>query len=42
MADALYKPVRIANDTDMQGLGVVGKKGLEMVITWARDLGQSY
>src|SRR6188768_4406086 len=32
LTDALNKPVRIANDADLQGLGVVSEKGLEMVI----------
>jgi polyphosphate glucokinase len=33
------KPVRIANDADMQGLGVVREQGLEMVITLGTGLG---
>ena len=37
--DALNKPVRIANDADMQGLGVVSEKGLEMVITLGTGFG---
>lgn len=36
---ALNKPVRIANDADMQGLGVVSEQGLEMVITLGTGLG---
>lgn len=35
----LNKPVRIANDADMQGLGVVSEKGLEMVITLGTGFG---
>src|ERR1051326_6814675 len=37
--DALNKPVRITNDADMQGLGVVSEHGLEMVITLGTGLG---
>lgn len=37
--DALHKPVRIANDADMQGLGVVSEQGLEMIITLGTGLG---
>ena len=37
--DALNKPVRIANDADMQGLGVVREQGLEMVITLGTGFG---
>ena len=36
---ALNRPVRIANDADMQGLGVVSEKGLEMVITLGTGFG---
>ena len=39
LTDALNKPVRIANDADMQGLGVVSEKGLEMVITLGTGFG---
>ena len=39
--DALNKPVRIANDADMQGLGVVSEQGLEMVITLGTGFGTS-
>lgn len=35
----LQKPVRIANDADMQALGVVKGKGLEMVITLGTGFG---
>ncbi len=35
----LSKPVRIVNDADMQGLGVVSEKGLEMVITLGTGFG---
>jgi polyphosphate glucokinase len=39
IADALHKPVRIVNDADMQGLGVVSGEGLEMVITLGTGMG---
>ena len=39
VSDALKKPVRTANDADMQGLGVVSEKGLEMVITLGTGFG---
>ena len=39
LTDALNKPVRIANDADMQGLGVVSEIGLEMVITLGTGFG---
>ena len=39
LSDALDKPVRIANDADMQGLGVVSEMGLEMVITLGTGFG---
>jgi polyphosphate glucokinase len=41
LVDALHKPVRIANDADMQGLGVVSEQGLEMVITLGTGFGTS-
>jgi polyphosphate glucokinase len=39
LSEALGKPVRIVNDADMQGLGVVDGKGLEMVITLGTGFG---
>ena len=39
LTEALNRPVRIANDADMQGLGVVSEQGLEMVITLGTGLG---
>jgi polyphosphate glucokinase len=39
LSDALKRPVRIVNDADMQGLGVVNEKGLEMVITLGTGFG---
>ncbi len=39
ISDALKKPVRIANDADLQGLGVVSQEGLEMVLTLGTGFG---
>ena len=39
MSDALKKPVRIVNDADMQGLGVILGKGVEVVITLGTGFG---
>ena len=39
LTGTLNKPVRIVNDADMQGLGVVSEKGLEMVITLGSGFG---
>ena len=39
ISDALEKPVRIVNDADLHGLGVVSEKGLEMVITLGTGFG---
>lgn len=39
ISDALDKPVRIANDADLHGIGVVRGKGLEMVITLGTGFG---
>jgi polyphosphate glucokinase len=36
---ALGKPVRVANDADVQGLAVISGKGLEMVITLGTGFG---
>jgi polyphosphate glucokinase len=41
LLDALHKPVRIANDADMQGLGVVTEQGLEMAIMLGSGFGMS-
>lgn len=37
--DKLGKPVRVINDADMQGLGAVSGKGVEMVITLGTGFG---
>lgn len=39
LAGKLGKPVRILNDADMQGLGVVEGKGLELVVTLGTGVG---
>jgi len=39
LAEALGKPTQVVNDADMQGLGVVNGKGLEMVVTLGTGFG---
>lgn len=39
LEDALGKPTQVVNDADMQGLGVVNGKGLEMVVTLGTGFG---
>jgi len=39
LSDALGKATQVVNDADMQGLGVVSGKGLEMVITLGTGFG---
>lgn len=39
LSDTLGKPVRVLNDADMQGLGVIRGEGLEMVITLGTGFG---
>jgi polyphosphate glucokinase len=39
LSTALGKPVRIANDADLQGLAVIAGKGVEMVITLGTGFG---
>jgi polyphosphate glucokinase len=39
LADGLGHPARVVNDADMQGLGVVNGKGLELVITLGTGFG---
>ena len=38
----LGKPVKVVNDADLQGLGVVSGKGLEMVITLGTGFGTAF
>ena len=39
LAQRLKKPVRVINDADMQGLGAISGKGLELVITLGTGVG---
>ena len=39
LSTELGKPTRVVNDADMQGLGIVSGKGLEMVITLGTGFG---
>src|SRR5689334_22979518 len=39
LSKALGKPVRVANDADVQGLAVIAGKGVEMVITLGTGFG---
>jgi polyphosphate glucokinase len=39
LTSALRRPVRLANDADVQGLGVVSGKGVELVITLGTGFG---
>jgi polyphosphate glucokinase len=39
LSNALKKPVRVLNDADMQGLGVIKGSGLEMVLTLGTGFG---
>ena len=39
LTDTLGKPAKVVNDADMQGLGVVSGKGLEMVVTLGTGFG---
>ncbi len=41
LQDEFNCPVRVVNDADMQGLGIVSGKGLEMVITLGTGLGSA-
>jgi polyphosphate glucokinase len=41
LASALRRPVRAANDADVQGLGAVRGKGVELVITLGTGFGSS-
>ena len=41
LTHALGKPVRVLNDADIQGLGAIRGKGVEMVITLGTGLGSS-
>jgi len=42
LTEALNKPVRIVNDADMLGLGVISGKGFEVVITLGTGFGTAF
>lgn len=42
LTDNLSRPAKVVNDADMQGLGVVAGKGLEMVITLGTGFGTAF
>ena len=42
LGGALNKPVRVVNDADMLGLGVISGKGFEMVITLGTGFGTAF
>jgi polyphosphate glucokinase len=39
LSELLQKPVRVVNDADMQGLGIVSGKGLEIMVTLGTGFG---
>jgi polyphosphate glucokinase len=41
LAERLGKPVRVANDADVQGFGAISGEGLEMVLTLGTGLGSA-
>ena len=41
LADKLGKPVRVANDADIQGLGAISGQGVELVITLGTGFGSA-
>ena len=42
LSKQLMRPVRIANDADVQGLGAVSGKGIELVVTLGTGVGSSF
>lgn len=42
LSDLFQKPTRVINDADMQGLGVVSGKGLEIMITLGTGFGTAF
>lgn len=42
LTTALNKPVRVLNDADMQGLGVISGQGLELVLTLGTGFGTAF
>lgn len=41
LSERLHKPVRVANDADVQGFGAISGEGLEMVLTLGTGLGSA-
>lgn len=41
LSEQLSKPVRVANDADIQGLGAISGKGVELVLTLGTGLGSA-
>ncbi|MDF5730146.1 MAG: ROK family protein [Rhizonema sp. PD38] len=41
LSERLNKPVRVINDADMQGLGAISSKGVELVITLGTGFGSA-
>ena len=41
LSERLGKPVRVANDADVQGLGAISSKGVELVITLGTGFGSA-
>ncbi|MEA5576431.1 ROK family protein [Anabaena sp. UHCC 0451] len=41
LSEMLHKPVKIINDADMQGLGAIAGKGVELVITLGTGFGSA-
>lgn len=41
LSNQLYKPVRVINDADMQGLGAIAGKGVELVVTLGTGFGSA-
>ncbi|MBD2167626.1 ROK family protein [Calothrix sp. FACHB-156] len=41
LSQQLHKPVRVINDADMQGLGAIAGKGVELVITLGTGFGSA-
>jgi polyphosphate glucokinase len=41
LSKQLMRPVRVANDADLQGMGSVSGKGIELVITFGTGVGSS-
>ena len=41
LSQRLAKPVRVANDADVQGLGAIAGKGVELVITLGTGFGSA-